>query len=91
MTTEKALEMAKMIEGMHGLDNREEQRFFFDGKIFYYNMRYMADYYDAWLKDSKNRVWRFVYDLDNKGNVTNISVEVCYVKNELKSPVKRNF
>ena len=89
MTTAQAQEMAKRIEGMHGLADRTEQRFFFDGKIFYYNMRFMADYYDAWVKDSENTVWRFIYLLDGKGNAAEIIVEVANVENDLKAAVER--
>lgn len=91
MTEEKATQMARIIEGMHGLANREDQRLFFDWSIYYYTMRYMADYYDAWVKDFDRTTWRFVYFLDKSGRVTEITVEHLYFENDLKAPRERNF
>lgn len=85
MKREQAMELAKRIEGQHGLANREDQRFFFDGMIYYYTMRNQGDYFDAWVKDSKGNVWRFTYT-DN-----DIAVEVVDVENDLRKPVKRSF
>lgn len=91
MTGKKAMEMARIIEGMHGLANREDQRLFFDGNIYYYTMRYMADYYDAWVKDFNEMVWRFVYLLNESGKVTDITVETCNIENDLRAPRERSF
>ena len=39
MTKERVKELAKAIYNMHGLaDSRKQEKFLFDGKIFFYNI-----------------------------------------------------
>lgn len=48
MTKARVEEMAKAIYKMHGLaDRREQEKFFFDGKIFFYNMKGYTDRYNT--------------------------------------------
>lgn len=48
MTKARVAEMAKAIYKMHGLANhREQEKFLFDGKIFFYNMEGYRDRYGA--------------------------------------------
>ena len=47
MTNARVEEMAKAIYKMHGLaDNSQQEKFFFDGKIFFYNMKGYIDRYN---------------------------------------------
>lgn len=70
MTKERIEEMGKAIANMHGFaEERRNQRFFFDGKIFYYNMKhensscegYIFNYYEVECRVSENMIYRFYY------------------------------
>ena len=48
MTKERVKELAKAIYNMHGLaDSRKQEKFLFNGKIFFYNMEGYTDRYNA--------------------------------------------
>ena len=78
MTIEEIKKMAKGIYNMHGLaESRKQQKFFFGGKIFFYNMEHIvknSDFYKADLhiirvRVSKNTVyWIKLYN-DKVGDI----------------------
>lgn len=78
MTKERVIEMAKGIYNMHGLaESREQQKFFFDGKIFFYNMEHIvknSDFFKADLhiirvRVSKNTVYCIKLYNDKVGDI----------------------
>ena len=75
MTKERVIEMVERIIGMHGFDYRKEQRFFFDGKIFYYNMipevlgwgtSNAIDVYDIQVRTDEDICWNISVAPDGK-------------------------
>lgn len=78
MTIRKIKEMAKAIYKMHGLaDRREQQRFLFDGKIFFYNMKHIVNngdfykegYYLIKVRVSRNTIYTITLYNDRVGNI----------------------
>lgn len=106
MTKERIEEMGKAIANMHGFaEKRKNQRFFFDGKIFYYNMKhengaddksgYKWNYYEVECRVSENMIYRFYYHPTATGE---FELKHCFGRKYISInserfplPVKRSF
>ena len=101
MTTSRLVEMGKQIYGMHGLDDRNEQRFFFKGMIYFYDMGlslvsdngFIREIYYANFKDSENSVCTI--EFEDNGDIRGVKryEDIHYVPylSNLRAPVKRCF
>ena len=65
MTRERVIEMAKAICNMHGLaESREQEKFLFDGKIFFYNMEFSKNRFNKWFYSITVRITKdIIYNI----------------------------
>lgn len=93
MTRARVEEMAKRIADMHGFAERENQRFFFDGKIFYYNMECLdTGFYRIYVRTAKNMLnLMYVRQADNGDYKITVIGYKFFNEKKFIEPVKRNF
>ena len=65
MTKERVKELAKAIYNMHGLaEQRKQEKFLFDGKIFFYNMEFSKNRFNKWFYSITVRITKdIIYNI----------------------------